>query len=51
MSKFIKKREQSKKNLMKLKTHLNKLEKVDIPSQEPSPSILSFICKLFRLRN
>ncbi len=51
MSKFIKKREQSKKNLKKLKTHLNNLERVDTPSPEPSPSILSFICKLFRLRN
>ena len=51
MSKFVKKREQSKKNLRKLKSHLDNLDKVSISSPEPSPSILSFICKLFRLRN
>ena len=51
MSKFVKKREQSKENLRKLKTHLDNLNKVDTPLSEPSPSILSCICKLFRLRN
>ena len=50
MSKFIKKREQSKKNLKKLKQHIDNLGRTETPP-EPTPSILSFICKLFRLRN
>jgi len=50
MSKFIKKREQSKENLKKLKKRVGNLGRIETPP-EPTPSILSFICKLFRLRN
>jgi len=50
MSKFVKKREQSKKNLKKLKQRIDNLGRTDAPP-ESTPFILSFICKLFRLRN